>query len=260
GRTRARLLRIRAAIHGKRGRNGKALRDYTRAIKLNYDDTELRALCYSDRAIVYLNMARPDDAVSDLNHSLRLKPNNAYAYAARAYAYLRKDRVERAKRDAQRALSMNPDGETAKLARKVEKQLSVSFSGPDRVTVPIADDGHVYVQVRFSRKGKSHRFMLDTGASTTLIKKELLSRISREARVRRIGRGNVRIADGSIHKVTRYEISNAFLYNLPLGRIEVNTYEGAARHIPNLLGMKSLRNIAISIDNQKGQAEIHRKD
>jgi predicted aspartyl protease len=87
--------------------------------------------------------------------------------------------------------------------------------------VPINEGGQIFVQLRFRKNGTPHRFLLDTGATFTLIDRDLLEEIRRDAGVTEVGKGTVSIADGSRHKVTRYKVKTAFLFNLPLGEIEV---------------------------------------
>ena len=75
-----------------------------------------------------------------------------------------------------------------------------------------------------------------------------------------IGKGMVTIADGSSHKVTRYKVKTAFLYNLPLGEIEVHVFDRKIKRVTNLLGIRSLGNVAVSIDNAGRKAEISRRE
>ena len=62
------------------------------------------------------------------------------------------------------------------------------------------------------------------------------------------------------HKVTRYKVKTAFLYNLPLGEIEVHVFDGKIKRVTNLLGIRSLGNVAVSIDNASRKAEISRRE
>ncbi len=163
-------------------------------------------------------------------------------------------------RTAKQALRLNPDEQTRKIAEKVLQELSVSASGPSRVSVSMGAHGHIFVQVSFSKNGKPHRFLLDTGATYSLIDRDLLAEISHETEVKQIGKGMVSTADGAVHTVTRYKVKTAFLYNLPLGEIEVHVFDKKGKRITNLLGAQSLRSVSVSIDNQERKVEITRKD
>jgi tetratricopeptide (TPR) repeat protein len=253
-------LQLRGVLNLRQGRERLALRDFTEAIKTPHQNDSLRSVCFANRGIAFINSGNFDSAVSDLNKAIELDPRSGFAYAGRGLAYLRKDKVEAARRDASKALSLNPDKETRKIADKIVKEMSVSASGPLSVVVPINEGGHIFVQVRFSKKGTPHRFMLDTGATTSTIDRNLLKEIRREAVVTEIGKGMVTIADGSRHVVTRYKVKTAFLFNLPLGEIELLVFEGKNRPVTNLLGMRSLGKVSVSIDSASRRAEISRKE
>ncbi len=205
-------------------------------------------------------MGNFDKAVSDLNKAIELDPTSGFAYAGRGLAYLRQDKIDSARRDGEKALSLHPDEETRTIAEKILSEMSVSASGPLSVVVPINEGGHVFVQVRFRKNGTPHRFLLDTGATFTLIDRDLLEEIKRDVQVKEVGKGMVAIADGSRHKVTRYKVKTAFLYNLPLGEIEVHVFDGKIKRVTNLLGIRSLGNVAVSIDTASRKAEISRRE
>ncbi|MFH0822473.1 MAG: tetratricopeptide repeat protein [Pseudomonadota bacterium] len=247
---------IRGLIHLKTGEDKKAVQEFTAAIKEEHDDDKLRARSFANRGVVFINLGEPDKAISDLNKALDLDPKLSFALASRGLAHLRKDRMDRARLDSEKALSMNPDDQTAMLADRVLRELSVSFSGPDRISVPMNDDGQIFVQVKFSKDGKPYRFLLDTGATHSLVGAELLRKISADAQVKEVGKGKVTVADGSSHRITKYRVSSAFLYNLPLGEIEVLVFDDKHKGASNLLGTKSLRQVSISIDNGAKNAEI----
>jgi Flp pilus assembly protein TadD/predicted aspartyl protease len=254
-------LHVRGYIKLKKGNQQAAIDDFTEAIKTSHDDMSLRAKSFANRAIVLINAGRADQAISDLNKALELYPDYAFAYAARAMAHLKDDRVRKARLDSEKALTMNPDKRTAELAEKVLQMLSISFSGPDRVEVPIADDGHVYVQVKFGKGGTPYRFMLDTGATHSVVRQELLERIKKESTVtvKEVGKGRVRIADGTIHPVTRYKVRNVFLFNFPLGEIDIGVFDRPLKNVPNLLGIRSLKDISVSIDSGQRKAQVRHK-
>ncbi|MBM4328203.1 MAG: hypothetical protein FJ118_13690 [Deltaproteobacteria bacterium] len=253
-------LHVRGYIKLKKGNEQAAINDFTEAIKTGHDDLPLRAKSFANRAIVLINAGRADQAISDLNKALELYPDYAFAYAARGMAHLKDDRVRKARLDSEKALSMNPDKRTAELAEKVLKLLSISFSGPDRVDVPISDDGHVYVQVRFGKDGTPYRFMLDTGATHSVVRREVLERIKKETTVKEVGKGRVQTADGTVHAVTRYRVSDVFLFNFPLGEIDIGVFDRPLKNVPNLLGIRSLKEISVSIDSAQRKAQVRRKN
>lgn len=258
GESKATALQLRGILNMRRNRVSKAREYFTDAIKTPHTNPRLRSSCFANRAISYINLDQPDRAISDLNKAIELDPESAFAYAARAMAHLRHDKIEMAREDTERALSMHPEPEAERIARKVLKELSVSATGRLTVSVPLDTRGHIFVQVRFKKKGTPHRFLLDTGATSTLIDPELLEDIKRETTVEKVGRAIVRTADGSSYRATRYRVETAFLFHLPLGQIEVLVLEKKKQRITNLLGVQSLRNVTVSIDSSKKTAVIKR--
>ncbi len=252
-------LQLRSAVNLHLGREKDALQDLTAAIKVAHESDTLRSLCFANRGMTFTKLGDPDRAISDLNKAIELDPKSGFAYAARAEAHLRQDNIAWARKDSEQALQLSPDEHTTKIAEKVLKELSVSASGPSRISVPMGIHGHIFVQVSFSKKGKPHRFLLDTGATYSLIDRDLLAEIVKETEVKPIGKGMVSTADGATHPVTRYKVKTAFLYNLPLGEIEVHVFEKKNKRITNLLGTKSLRNVSVSIDNSENKVEITRR-
>lgn len=260
GENRAGALQLRGIVNSKRNREEQALYDFTEAIKTRHGDMRLRASSFANRGMTFIALGRVDEAVSDFNKAIELNPNYAFAYAGRGHAYLRKDNIAAARHDTETALSLNPDAETAKIAEKVLKSLSVDFTGSDRVSVPLSEQGHVFVQMRFGKGGVPRRFMLDTGATYTVIGREALESISRETHVQPLGTARVMTADGTLHDVLRYAVKDAYLFNFPLGEIEVLVLGTRRKPGPNLFGARSFKNIAISIDASTGKAEIRRTD
>jgi tetratricopeptide (TPR) repeat protein len=252
-------FQLRGLIYLKKNLTEKAVKDFTTAIKTPHENIELRSVSFANRGIAYINEGRYEQAISDLSKAIELDPNSAFAYAGRGLAYLRADNVERARLDARNALRMNPDPKARAISAGILKELSAAASGPSSVVIPLNDQGQVFVQVRFSKRGTPHRFLLDTGATFSLVSRELLANISREARVTKVGRGLVTTADGVRHPVTRYQVDNAFLYNLPLGQIEVHVLDKSPKGILSLLGMRSIGAFSVSIDNSAKRATIRRK-
>jgi tetratricopeptide (TPR) repeat protein len=253
-------MRLQGRLLVKRGKQREAIKAFTEAIKIPHDNEKLRSACFTERGIAFINLDEPDKAISDLNKAIQLNPDSGLAYAARGMACLRSDRIEAAKRDSDRALKLGDSEQATKWAHEILKELSASASGPASVSVPLDDRGHVMVQVRFSKKGEPHRFLLDTGATNTLIDESLLKKMAAETEVVPVGKAQARIADGSTINVTRYKVKTAFLYHVPLGEIEVHVLEKTTGKLLNLLGIRSLRNVTVTIDNAKRVAEIRRTD
>jgi tetratricopeptide (TPR) repeat protein len=259
GETQASGLLIRGTILHREGRDKQALVDFTAALKIQHDNIQLRSKAFADRGITFLDMGDVDRAVSDLNKAIELNPTDAFAHAARGLAYLRQDKIDAARTDGERAMRLKPDKNAEKLAQTILDELSVSATGPQSVSVPLNEQGHIFVQVRFSKRGKPHRFLLDTGATYSLVDSSLLQEIQREATVEQIGKGKVRIADGSTHVITRYRVKPVFLFTMPLGEVEIHVLENQGQKVTNLLGVKSLQNIAVSLDNSERKAELRRR-
>jgi tetratricopeptide (TPR) repeat protein len=260
GETLASVRQLRGILNLRQGRENRALEDFTAAIKTAHENDSLRSVCFANRGIAFINLGNFDRAVSDLNKAIDLDPISSFAYAGRGLAYLRQDKVESARRDGEKALSLNPDEETRKIAEKIISEMSISASGPLSVKVPMNDRGQIFVHVSFRKNGTPHRFILDTGATCSLVDRDLLEEIKHDTEVTEIGKGIVTIADGSSHKVIRYKVKTAFLFNLPLGEIEVHVFDRKVKRITNLLGVRSLRNVAVSIDTGGRRAEISRRE
>jgi tetratricopeptide (TPR) repeat protein len=260
GETEVSALHLKAALSRRRGQDRQALKTLTEAIKVPHHSEKLRASSFANRGVILVNVGDPDRAVTDLNKAIELDPQSSFAYAVRGLANLRRDQIESARSDAETALSMNPDDRTRDIALKILQELSLSASGPLNLSVPMGENGQIYVQLRFGRKGKPHRFLLDTGATTSLIDRKLLKEVARDTTVTEFGRGVARTADGAAHKVIRYKVKNVFLFHLPLGEIEMDVFVSNKRRVMNLLGTRSLKSLAVSIDNARRKVEITRKD
>lgn len=253
-------LMLRGTINMGRDSLHEALEDLTRAIKIRHDDISLRATSFANRGIIYINMGDLESAMSDLNQAISLDPESGFAYAGRALANLRRDKIQQAERDSLKALSLKRDRNAEKIARRVLNELAAPVREARSVTLPINDHGQIFVQVRFSDNGAPHRFLLDTGATHSLVDYDLLQEIKNETTIKEIGRGTVALADGSKHQVTRYRVKNVFLYHLPLGEIELHAFQKKTEGILNLLGLGSLNTVSLSIDGIGKKVKISHKD
>lgn len=249
---------IKGVIQLERAKDRKALSSFNAAIEASPNDNRLLSQSYANRAVAHINLGDPDRAISDLNHAIRLDSRSAFAYAALGLAYLKKDRLDRARRYCIQAMRLDPDPQAKKIAKQVLDELSVLQTGDNRIVVNINDDGQIFVHVRFGPNGAPHRFLLDTGASFTVVSRRLLQEISRETRVERTVSGMVRTADGARHAVTRYRVGEAYLHDMPLGPIEVLVFNDPRKSFHNLLGTNSLSDLEVSIDALGRKAVISR--
>jgi tetratricopeptide (TPR) repeat protein len=255
GETQARCLNLKGMIRRKQGNERSAIEQFTESIKIRHSDEKLRAASFTQRGISFLNLSEMNRAASDFTKAIDLDPMSALAYAGRSLSYLRSDKMESAALDRIQALKLAGEENKDEIVRLL-KELDTPSNGACSVTVPISDAGHVFVQVRFGKQGKPHRFLLDTGATVSLIDKNLLNEIRYNGNLRDAGKSIVRIADGSQHQVSRYVVKNAYVYDIPLGEIELQVFDKPNAATINLLGVKSLKKITLSLDHSAGKAEI----
>ncbi|MGC8603448.1 MAG: retroviral-like aspartic protease family protein [Desulfomonilaceae bacterium] len=259
GETLACGLNLRALLYLKEAKVSNALKDFTLAINTPHDNISLKSLTLANRGITFLNIGLYAKAISDFDRAIELDPKSSFNYAARAVANLRTDRVEKARRDSEVAMTMGPNRQSLRLANSVLNEINVKKIDNDSILTKINEDGQIFVQVKFGKNGKPHRFLLDTGATHSLIDKSLLKELSRETRVKEIGKGLVHLADGSSLPVTRYSVENAFLYQIGLGSIQVQTMDKKTKRSFNLLGAGSLKNLSILIDTSRKMVQIKQK-
>jgi tetratricopeptide (TPR) repeat protein len=267
--TRAVALHVMGNLRIRQGQVEDALEAFTNAIKTPHDDVKIRARSFSHRGTVFFKLKDYDRALSDLNKAIDLDPEASGSYAWRGASNLGKGDLEKAERDARKSLAMNHDDDTEKVAKWVLTEVAKGPADPmavnDVVTLPVDRNGHVFVTVCFKKGGSQHRFMLDTGATHSLVSDQLLKIMKDDAEVKVIGRGISRTADGKSHAMTRYLVKTAYLMNsegtggLPLGEIEVQALEGS-QPLTNLLGIGSLQKISFSIDTARRVIELRRND
>ena len=75
------------------------------------------------RGLIKINLARPQEAVSDLNEAVRLKPNSADPYMIRGMAKVALGKVEEAKVDYQMALKLAEQQGNEDLKANIEQML-----------------------------------------------------------------------------------------------------------------------------------------
>ena len=259
GETLASSLNLRALLYLKEAKATRALVDFSSAIKIPHNNDSLKSVTLANRGITFLNMGSFGKAISDFNRAIELDPKSSFNYAARALANLRTDRMEQARRDSETVMTMGPDHQSLRLVNSVLNEINFHKVDEHCIVTRINEDGQIFVQVRFSMNGRPHRFLLDTGATHSLIDKSLLKELSHETRVKEIGKGLVHLADGSSLPVTRYSVENAFLYQLRLGPIQVQTMDRKTKRSFNLLGAGSLKNLSILIDTSHKMVQIKQK-
>ena len=71
------------------------------------NDTEYRSFAYYTRGMLCANLKKWDNAISDLNESIKLCPQDAESYKARAELYLHDGKYENALDDLDRAIKLN---------------------------------------------------------------------------------------------------------------------------------------------------------
>ena len=99
----------RGLVHSKNGELDKAIRDYTKAIKLKPNYTE----AYYQRGVAYRLKGDYECAIADYTKVIELEPDNADAYYHRSRAWLHLGQVERAKSDMKAASKFGINNRTA---------------------------------------------------------------------------------------------------------------------------------------------------
>jgi tetratricopeptide (TPR) repeat protein len=227
--------------------------DFTNAIKISHSNMQLKAVSFAGRGIIYAGLGERDKGLSDIKQALKLDPNSAFANAAMAVVTApKKDRELKSK-------ETTPEDDFAKAEKLFGSMKDIARAAPapkpeptplsrssSACRIPLDPRGHIIVPIKFSPNGKDHLFMLDTGATTTLIAKEAFDQIKTETAVEFVGKARGRTADGSIHVVQRYRVKNMCLCGIPLGDQICDVFEQKTPHIVSLLGVTSLRRIAIT--------------
>jgi tetratricopeptide (TPR) repeat protein len=100
----------RAAIYIDKSRYDEAMADFTNVIALDPDD----AFAYGGRGYTYSAKSLFDEAIADYTKAIALKPDYANAYNNRAFAYEKKNERDKAISDYRTALKLglDPDSES----------------------------------------------------------------------------------------------------------------------------------------------------
>ena len=86
-------------------RYDEALSDYNKAIELKPD----YAMAYNDRGLLFVRKERYDEALSDYNKAIRLEPQNESSYTNRGIILAMKKDYEGAIKDFDKAIELHPD-------------------------------------------------------------------------------------------------------------------------------------------------------
>ena len=88
----------------KRGAYDRAIKDYTKAIKLDPKD----AAAYNNRGFAYNEEGAYDRAIKDFTKAIDLDPKDAAAYNNRGFAYNEEGAYDRAIKDSTKAIDLDP--------------------------------------------------------------------------------------------------------------------------------------------------------
>ena len=88
----------------RKGEHGKAIADYSEAIRLNPSD----AIAYNSRGSAYRETRELDNSIADYNEAIRLDPKYTIAYNNRGKAYEQKGENDKAIADFTEAIRLDP--------------------------------------------------------------------------------------------------------------------------------------------------------
>ncbi|MCP4934187.1 MAG: tetratricopeptide repeat protein [bacterium] len=99
----AALYQLRGVAHDNNGKFGKAIADYSRAIRLKPDDE-----VHFNRGEAYFNQQQYRKAIKDFSRAIRFNRNMANAYYTRGTSYFHLRRFRKAIKDFSRTIHLNP--------------------------------------------------------------------------------------------------------------------------------------------------------
>ena len=105
GRNLAVAFSSRGNAYTKKGQLGRAIADYSEAIRLKSDDADFIV----KRGNAYYYLGRYDRAIEDYDAAIRLNPDLAEAYGNRGNVYRKKGRFDRAIKDYDQAIDLTSE-------------------------------------------------------------------------------------------------------------------------------------------------------
>ena len=105
GRNLAVAFANRGKAYKRKGQLGRAIADYSAAIRLKSDDAGIIV----NRGNAYYYQGQYERAIKDFDAAIRLSPELAEAYGNRGNVYRKQGRFDRAIKDYDRALQLTPD-------------------------------------------------------------------------------------------------------------------------------------------------------
>ncbi len=103
------VLMYRGNVYARTGMLERAVEEYGKVIALD----SLNVLAYINRAITLMDLARFQDALSDMHIAERLEPDNYEVYINRALVYAALQQLDSAVFDCNRALEIDDDAAEA---------------------------------------------------------------------------------------------------------------------------------------------------
>ena len=91
-----------------------AIKELDLSIRLNPNDSS----AYVNRGAAYLMKGQCDDAIRDCGEAIRLNPNDSFAYSSRGEAYRMKGKKGEAGRDFEMALKLDPNNSFARACQE----------------------------------------------------------------------------------------------------------------------------------------------
>jgi tetratricopeptide (TPR) repeat protein len=97
---------FRAYAHQKEGNHRAAINDFNTALTLTQDTNEVAAIYYN-RGRVYRDLKRYDDALSDFDQAIQLKPEYTAVYFSRGLLHHKRKRTDEAIADYTRTIALD---------------------------------------------------------------------------------------------------------------------------------------------------------
>jgi len=141
GRNLAVAFTNRGLAYKRKGQWGRAIADYSEAIRLKFDDAQI----FNNRGNAYYHNGQLDRALKDYDDAIRLEPDLAVAFGNRGNVYRKKGRFDRAIREYDKAIHFKPDdaqvfadrglayekkGEPSRAIRDFKKAYDLGFRHP----------------------------------------------------------------------------------------------------------------------------------